>query len=198
MTPHSFLRIVTRPEVILSVTAPVVGLLYAIGEYSGILDRLSGRKQALTGLRRLQDATGFPRSWIFAEGSDLRVFNALLSRLRKHVSKETASAFKQAGLKPFLISVGGEPLHLNGVPADWQQKDRVYYSSGHPVLLIYGSRVDHGSVSNGIAERVCSVGELTNQLEREKANWRFYVGALMTALLSVALIIIRFAMKGAE
>jgi hypothetical protein len=174
-------------------------LLYAIGEYSGILDRLSGREQALTGLRRLENATGYPRSWIFAGGTDQRVFNALFSRVKNHVSKETASALRQAGLKPLLITVGGAPLQLSGVPAEWEQKDRAYYSGGHPVLLIYGSRVDdHGSVSDGKAERVCSVGELTNQLEREKANWRFYVGTLMTALLSVALIILRFAMKGAQ
>ncbi len=199
MTLHSFLRIVTRPEVILSVAAPVVGVLYAVGEYSGIWDRLSGREQAPVGLRRLENATGYPRSWVFARGTDERVFNALFGRVSHLVSKETASALKQAGLKPLLITVGGESLQLSGLPPEWEQKDRAYYSSGHPVLVIYGSRVDdQRSISDGKAARVCSVGELTDQLEREKANWRFYVGTLMTALLSVALIILRFAMKGAE
>ncbi|PYV74884.1 MAG: hypothetical protein DMG96_18950 [Acidobacteria bacterium] len=199
MTLHDFLRIVTRPEVILSVAAPIVGVLYAVGEYSGIWDRLSGREQALTGLRRLENATGYPRSWIFARGADERVFNALFGRVRHLVSKETASTLKQAGLKPLLITVGGQPLQLSGLPPEWEQKDRAYYSGGHPVLVTYGSHMDdHGSISDGKAERVCSVGELTDHLEREKANWRFYVGTLMTALLSVALIILRFAMKGAE
>ena len=114
MTLHDFLRIVTRPEVILSVAAPIVGVLYAVGEYSGIWDRLSGREQALTGLRRLENATGYPRSWIFARGADERVFNALFGRVRHLVSKETASTLKQAGLKPLRITVGGQPLQLSG------------------------------------------------------------------------------------
>jgi len=115
------------------------------------------------------------------------------------VSKKTASALKQAGLKPLLITVGGAPLQLSALPPEWEQKDRAYYSSGHPVLVIYGSFIDdQGGISDGKAERVCSLGELTEKLEREKANWRFYVGTLMMALLSVALIILRFAMKGTE
>jgi len=199
MTFHGFLRIVTRPEVILSVAVPVIGLLYAIGEYSGIWDRLSGREQALTGLQRLESATGYPRSWIYARGTDPGVFNALFARVKNLVSKKTASALKQAGLKPLLITVGGAPLQLSALPPEWEQKDRAYYSSGHPVLVIYGSFIDdQGGISDGKAERVCSLGELTEKLEREKANWRFYVGTLMMALLSVALIILRFAMKGTE
>ncbi len=199
MTLHDFLRILIRPEVILSVAAPVVGVLYAVGEYSGTWDRLSGREQAMAGLRRLETATGYPHSFVFARGTDGRVFDALFRRVRQLVSRETASALRQAGLKPLLITVGGQPMQLSGLPQEWEQKDRAYYSSGHPVLVVYGSHVDdHGSISDGKAERVCSVGELTDQLEREKANWRFYVGTLMTALLSVALIILRFAMKVAE
>jgi len=75
----------------------------------------------------------------------------------------------------------------------------VSYTPGHPVLLIYGSKVDDkGSVSEGRAERVCSLGELNEQLSAEKAKWRFYIGTLMTSLLSIAFIILRFTMKGEQ
>jgi len=199
MTLQDFLGVLKRPEVILSLAAPVVGLLYAIGEYSGVVDRLSGREQALAGLRRLENATGYPRSWIFAKAADQQIFNALFARVKRHVPKDTARALRQAGLKPLLITAGGAPLQLTGLPPEWEQKDRAFYSSGHPVLLIYGSRVDdHGSLPDGKAQRVCSIGELTDQLEREKANWRFYVGTLMTALLSVAFILLRFTIKGVQ
>jgi hypothetical protein len=196
MTVRGFLGIVTRPEVILSIAAPIIGVLYASGEYSGIWDRISGREQALAGLQRLESANGYPQSWIYAAASDQRIFDPLWHRLKPLVSKDLARALNEAGLRPLLITVGGEPLQVAGLPKEWEQKDRAYYSTGHPVLVVYGSRVEDGTrIADGKAVRVCSLGELINRLEREKGNWRFYVGTLMTALVSIALIVLRLAIK---
>ncbi len=196
MTLRRIGRVLLRPEVALSIAAPLIGILYAAGEYFGTWDYFSGRQEALAGLQRLEAVTGYPASWIYAEGTDQRIFASLLRRLRDFVPKDIATALKESGRKPLLITVGGEPLQLTGVPPEWEQKERAYYSTGHPILVIYGLRIEDGSrIAEGKAARACSLGELANKLEREKSNWRFYVGTLMTALLSVALIILRFAIK---
>jgi hypothetical protein len=68
---------------ILFLVAPVVALLFALGEYLGWWDCLSGRRDALEGFDRLRSAHGFPESFLFAE-EDQKIFNALVKRIAKN------------------------------------------------------------------------------------------------------------------
>jgi len=124
MTFRSLIWIIRRPEVLLSLAAPVIGIFYAIGEPSGLWDRVSGREYAEMGVRRLETATGYPKAWIYNHGSDRQVFGSLLRRLESRVPRETLVELRKAGLRPVLITVGGAPLRLPELPEQWQQSYR--------------------------------------------------------------------------
>lgn len=200
VTFRDFIWILKRPEVLLSLAAPALGLLYAIGEHSGVWDRVFGRTQAFAGVRRLQTATGYPASWIYASGPDRRIFAAMFARLEPLIPRETLQTLRRASYKPVLITVGGTPLPLQGLPPDWEPQDRACYTPGHPLLLIFGpSGLDaHNAASHGKVVRVGTLAQLTEQLTNERATWRFYAGTLMVSLLALAFIVLRFALKEQE
>jgi hypothetical protein len=173
--------------VIAAVGAPLVELLYAIGEHLSWWDRLSGRGKALQGFERLRTPTGYPKGWIYNDEEDRQVFRALEKRLRKTITSDKLAATLSEGHAPSLITMGGDPFLLTGIPADWPAEEKRVYTSEHPVMMIFGVSREGGQ---GKGERACSLGELESQLDLERTRREFWAGSLAIALLGVALALV--------
>lgn len=58
------IAIMNFDSLFLFLAAPVVSLIYLLGEFLGWWDYLSGRDKAIEGFNRLSSTNGYPKSWI--------------------------------------------------------------------------------------------------------------------------------------
>lgn len=63
-------------QIFLFLLAPSVGIVYQILEYYGFWDRITGRKNAIEGLKRLKRAAGYPISTLYDDRKDKAQFDA--------------------------------------------------------------------------------------------------------------------------
>lgn len=177
-------------HVALLLLAPLVGIFYAVLEHFGVCDRMSGRDKALEGLRRLRSCAGYPVNWIFDDQADKPIFDALFRRIKKHSREEAIISALAAGRRPSLIATAGKPIAIKGVPANWPQDAKFFYSENHPILGVFG--VARGmQFSQGKAEKTCTLRDMEEWLLMEKKNRDFYVGTLMVGTLSAILIVMQ-------
>jgi len=184
-------------EIALLLIAPLVGILYSVGEYFGIWDKLTGRDKAIEGLSRLRSGAGFPKSFIYDDPQDKVIFEALFRRIRRHsLSQDLRAALEKE--KPSMIAPVGAPFHIQGVPQDWPQDRRAFYSENHYVLVGFGAHREGsgGSGKRGVAYPACSLKDLDDWLKEEESKRKFYVGTLMVAILSTSVILLRACMAG--
>lgn len=149
--------------IILYTLGPIIVLVYKVLEYYGFWNYISGRKYAISGLRRLNSTSGYPISWIGNEGDDKREFNALLKRIKRNTKEVKIKNILKEGHKPSLLVTGGSPILLEGIPKEWPQEQTCFYSSSHPVIMMFGvSKIGRG---NGKAEKCCALGELEKWID---------------------------------
>lgn len=186
-------------EVVVYLIAPVVGIIYSICEHCGVWDKLTGREAAINGLRRLRSGGGYPESWVYNRDSDRTHFKALLRRINKIASKNPkdplGNGLRQEAGEPALITPGGDPLAIKGLPCDWPQKSKCFYSDNYPVLLVFGALKGDGAVKNGKAFRACTLKDIDDCIKRERENRRFLVGTLMVGIIAIASIITRLVIR---
>ena len=178
-------------EALLYLTAPIVGIIYSILEHHGVWDKLTGRNKAMDGLRRLRSGGGYPESFIYNRDSDSKEFNALLKRIRKIAKKNANTELPTKAGEPVLISTAGKPIPIEGLPPDWPQKSRFFYSDNYPVLLVFGALKEDGGMEGGKAFKACTLKDIDDWIKNEKENRKIYVGTLMIGIIAIALIIIR-------
>lgn len=182
----------TYLQLTLFLSPPIIAVAYALLEYYGVLDKLTGRKYAVEGLKRLQSTAGYPVSMIYDDDKDARVFLAVtkrvLRRTRIVVKDDSGKAVKPTG-----VSVAGKAVALDGVPNDWPQEQRFVYTSQHPILLLYGAK---RGASGGKAHRACGLGEFDKWLSEEKETRKHWVGAIAIGLISMGLIVLRLGVAG--
>lgn len=171
---------------------PIIVLIYKILEYYDFWNLITKRKYALSGLERLKKTTGFPKSWIYDEGSDRKEFNALYERIKRNTKIDKVKNALKYGSRPSLLTTGGNPISLQGIPAEWEQEYRSFYSSNHPVMMIFGVTKN----GNGKGERCCTLGELEKWIDLEKKRWDFWLGVVVMTIFSIASIIWRLQVLG--
>lgn len=176
-------------------SSPAIGLLYAIIEYTGGFDKLTGRKDALEGLERLRSANGFPTSWIYDKPEDKGHFNAIYKRIKKNIRDPQLSSIFTSGSKPSLIVTAGQAIRIDGVKPEWEQGMRSFYSEQHPVLVIFGDVNEDGGITKGKAERACSLKDIDDWLRDEKENRKFCLGAVVLGLLSISVLALRLSLS---
>jgi hypothetical protein len=179
--------------VALIVTPPILAITYAIAEHLGWMDRLTGRKAASDGLKRMRAATGFPQAWIFDDEEDRREFSALEARISRKTQVEKIKKVLAEGARPSCILIGGEPIPLAGVSPEWPLEYRRVYLPEHSVMYMFGVTRAGGP---GKAERVCTIAELEKWLAEEKDSRRYKVGALAIGLISLVFLLLRFGAAG--
>jgi hypothetical protein len=177
----------------LILTPPTLALAYAIAEQLGWMDRLTGRKAAIDGLKRMRAATGFPHAWIFDDESDKREFVALEQRISRKMQVDKIKKVLAEDVRPSCILIGGDPIALTGIPAEWPLEYRRVYLPEHSVMYMFGVTRSGGK---GTSDRVCTVGELEKWLAEEKDARRYKVGGLSIGLISLAFLLIRFGAAG--
>jgi hypothetical protein len=158
-------------------------------------DKLTGRDKATEGLNRLRSAAGYPKSFIYDDEQDQLIFTALFKRIKKRTTEPNI----KAGHRPSLISTAGQPIPVQGVPPEWSQEERFFYSENHPILVCFGvcRKPSNGvQAHNGKANKACTLKDLDDWLKEEENNRKFLVGTLMVGILSVTLIIIRLSLAG--
>ena len=176
-------------QMVLSVGPLATTVIYALLEHYGVLDRITGRTDALKGLRRLQSTAGFPVSFIYDDDKDKAEFVALERRISRHTKSDVRDWAGNIA-KPSLITVAGNPISLDGLPPDWSQEQRLVYTPQHPILFSYGVTRTGG---NGKARRVCTIGDLDQWLSRERDARKHWVGAFAIGLFSIALLVFRLS-----
>ena len=170
--------------------APLVGILYSVGEHFQIWDKLTGRDKAIEGLRRLRSAAGYPISCIYDDAKDKGIFGALCKRIKRSSPEPNI----KAGHRPSLIATAAQPIPIQGVPPQWSQEEKFFYSENHPVLVCFGVyRKPSNAVEGhtGKASKACTLKDLDDWLKHELDNRKFFVGTLMVGILSVSLVIVR-------
>jgi hypothetical protein len=180
---------------LLVLAPPLTAIVYATLEWSGQLDRLTGRNVAVEGLERLRSTAGFPTSWIYDDDIDRKVFSTLEGRISKRTTDAQTRSNLDAGHRPTLIATAGAPVAIQGVPEDWPQEARLFYSDEHPVLYAIGS-VRGGGVP-GKATRACTLGELDKWLTSERDGRRLLLGGILVGLLSLSVAAVRQAVTPA-
>ncbi len=176
---------------ILFLAPPCITLVYGTFEYVGIIDKITGRNYACMALDRLRSTKGYPETWIYDDESDEPYFKAIEIRISKHVRPGKLRRTLDDGHRPSCITTAGQPIALTGVPPDWHQEDLHVWLPNSPVMYLFGVSRDGGK---GKGERACSLADLDKWLEKEKQQYRFYVGVLALGTISTALIVMRLSL----
>lgn len=168
-------------SIFLTVSIPILILAYATLDFFGLIDRFTGRTYAIQGLERLSDTGGYPTSFIEREKNE-NVFDNLYSRIIKHTRKKKVLELDKSQSKPSAISVAGKPIPVEGVPEDWEQNEKFYYSENYPILFLY----DYNKKQDK-AIKVCTLGDLSEWIHDEKESRDFWFNAFLIGLLSIIL-----------
>lgn len=177
--------------VFLYLLGPLIVLLYKVLEHFQVFDKITGRDKAISGIKRLKSATGFPQSWIYEnKNEDKEIFNALYSRILKKLGNNYFSEIENNGFKPEIITIAGNPFPIEGVPKEWKQEEKFSYTHNHPILLTFKNN-EHDEQK---AIRVCSLGELEGWISSEKKHWNFIVGICVLFVFTSASVIFRLHM----
>ena len=173
---------------------PIIVLIYKILEYFNFWNYLTKRKYTLSGLDRLKNPSGIPKSCIYNKDTDKKEFNALFKRIKRNTKIDKIKNVLKEGNKPTLLIVGGYPIPFQGIPPEWKQENKAFYSSNHSVLMIFD--VTQNGTGKGKAERCCTLGELEKWIDSEKKKWDFWLGVVIMTIFSVASIIWRLQVLG--
>ncbi len=177
--------------VLLYILGPIIVLLYKTLEYRwNFWDRISGRGYALKGLERFKNTSGYPISWIYNDEKDKNEFNALFKRIKRKTSVGKIKNVLNEGHIPSLLVTGGSPIELNKLPPEWDQKDKFYYTSNHPIMMAFNISRSN-KAQRGKMERCCSIGELERWLIDEKKNWDFWLGGVVLTIFTITSVIWR-------
>lgn len=176
--------------VILVLIPPVFAILYRWLEHRGFIDKVTGRSLALDGLRRLKSTSGYPKSWIYNEGDDQRIFTELEKRISKKTLMPKIQQVIKQGHKPKLISTAGSPVEINGVPPDWPQEERFSYLPNQPILYVFDTP---DSKTGEKGDKACTLGELEAWLQEEKDSRLFWLGAFALGMVSITLLVLRLS-----
>jgi hypothetical protein len=180
---------------ILMLCAPLIGILYSIGEHFKLWDRISGRDKAIEGINRLRSGAGYPVCFIYNDSQDSEIFDALYKRIIKNTTKDNIKGAIRSGHKASLIATIGQPIPITGLPEIWPQEERFFYSENHPVLIAFdvvrNPSKELGNRTNGKGDKACTIKELDDWIRKEESNRKFYIGTLMVGILSISLIVLR-------
>ena len=158
-----FRRRTSLVKILLPLTVPVLLLTSGILDYYGLIDKITGRYLAQEGLKRLKSTKGYPTSFIYKEKkNDLKIFLQLEKRIFKNTKENEIQTLLKEGYKPKIITTGGSPIEIKGVPKEWSQDERLIYLPNQPILFIYKEH----SLSKGI--KSCTLEELHLWIEEEK------------------------------
>jgi len=181
--------------IILALSPPILSIIYAVLEYLRFIDWLTGRMYAIKGLERLQRTTGFPKSWIYNDENDRRIFKNLEKRMSRKTKQEKIKNVLSKSFKPSLITTAGNPTPIYGIPDEWPQDEKFFYPDNQPILYIFhpekGKTMKRGEPFKGKGDKVCTLGELSKWLEKEKVNRLFIIGILVISLFSLTILILK-------
>lgn len=176
-------------ELVFYILAPAVALLYKLLDYNKWIDYMTRRSYRLAGLERLKTTGGYPKGFIFDDKKNATEFKALIKIIKSNTKSEKLKMVFKEGHRPSLITTGGDPYKINGIDERWDLHEKTFYSSSHPVIVLFGVSRKGG---NGKAEKACTLGELEKWIEDEKRKREFWVGTFAISLLSIGLILRRF------
>jgi len=193
MNFERFLSLLTF-ENLLILAAPLLIIVYRVIKQIGVWDKLVGRDKALEGLKRLRSTAGYPVSFIYNNQQDIKVFEALLQRMRKHCKELKIGDVLDGEFSPYLIATAGEPIEIKGVPPDWSQEARFFYPDNQPVLIVFKTpdNLDGTDKQNDKGDKVCTLGDLNTWLSEEKDQLDFYIGVILFGSASILITLIRF------
>ena len=181
-------------ENLLILAAPSLIILYRVIKQLGVWDKLVGRDKALEGLKRLRSTAGYPVSYIYNNQQDIKVFEALFHRMRKHCKELKIRDVLDDKFSPYLIATAGEPIEIKGVPLHWSQEARFFYSDNQPVLIVFKTLENLDGIDKQIdkGDKACTLGELNTWLSEEKDRLDFFIGVILFKSASILITLIRF------
>lgn len=179
--------------IILIVLGPLIGILYATLDYLGVIDKWTKLNYAEQALARLESTAGFPQSWIFNDSLDQKHFKEIFRIIKKRTKQGKIIKVLEEGHKPSLLTVGGTPIRVNGIPENWSQEEKYNYTDSHPIILAFN--VQRSTDSKAKGDKVCTIGELRTWVKKEKDKYSYIVGAIVIGLIAIALGLWQFVLS---
>jgi hypothetical protein len=176
-------------SVFLFLAAPIITLIFSLGEFFGWWDCLSGRKKAIEGFDRLRFAHGFPKGFVYDDDQDREIFDALVKCISKNTRDEALRKMLDKGKRPSVIVVIGQPQPIIGIPTDWEQPARFFYPSEQPIMMGFNwARSNAESIDGNQSATVCRVGtisDLREWIDKEKEQRKFWIGTVVVSFISL-------------
>ncbi|MEE1884375.1 hypothetical protein [Pedobacter flavus] len=175
----------------------LITFLYKTLEHLGVIDILTGRKHLLKAYEYLSKPYGYPTNWFYAKKDKVR-FSSIYKILKRYCKQKKFKDLLSDNTHPEIISVGGEPIAMRGVPASLPQHIRAYYPlSSTVILLVYNPNpsIPIGENHNGKGLEVCTLEELKNWIDKDKKKldyWISTVGVFLFLILLARLALIYF------
>lgn len=171
-------------KICLAISGPLIGIIYTTLKYFGIIAKWTKLIYAEEALVRLESAAGFPKSCIFNDSIDQKHFNEIFKIIKKKTKQEKIIKTLKEGHIPSMLTIGGMPTSVKGVPETWSQEERNSYSDSHPIILTFN--VQRNSDSKGKGDIVCTLGELKLWLKKENEKYDYILGAIVIGVIVIA------------
>jgi hypothetical protein len=172
--------------------ASVVGVLsfaYAIADYFGVTDKLSGREVAFLGLTRLSSTKGFPEVIIFSDEKEfLPVLKFILDNTK---DQQTLDLIKQGKSPSAIVRLGGT-ISVPGAGDANVDYDPRFVLDSSPIFVGYHYHRD--GAEKGIPDEkrigrpVGNLRELKMWIDNSKTRERFLVSSILIGILSLLVV----------
>jgi hypothetical protein len=166
----------------LALAIPLVGLVYGVGDSRGWWDWFSGRSEINRAIQRLASQDGFPVAFIYAEDHDFARIERFISERTQN--PEVRRRFK-SGQRPSMITRAGGGERIIPVPKEWPKFIAVPAES--PILYSYDAKPPNQIGSD--IEWAGTLEEARSWIERWRSSERMWISIVLTAALSIALVI---------
>lgn len=178
-----------RTRLIVAFIVSVVSLAYAIADYVGLADKISGRAAAYSGLARLSSTKGFPDVIIF---NDEKEFQPLLKLIISNTKDQQLHALLKQGELPTAIARLGGPITVPGAGEANIDFDPRFVLDSSPIMVgfhYYKYGAEKGIPdSKRIGRPVGNLKELRNWIDSSRDRERFIISSVLIGILSLLVV----------
>lgn len=170
----------------LTVLVPVLTVIYAIGDFSGWWDWITGRDKLEKAYERLACGEGYPVSWIYDDDEE---FEKVENFLGKRTKNPKLRVVLDQGHRPSLITFGFAGALEGPKPEDWPRNR--FIPDTTPIVFVFGVTKGEDK-QKGKLTWAASIAEFRRWIDEHRQTERFVVTVALIGTLSL-LVAVLFA-----